>query len=140
MEKMKEKAKEVTGLKKKISTKGKKVALKCNSQDKETALFHVFQKILFSKIKMALGLEECVAFLSGAAPIMAETLNYFMSIDINILELYGMSESTGYHTGNTYDKKKFMTVGHLGEASKKSKLMKVVNLHILEVNFFISKF
>merc|ERR1712242_302960 len=132
MEKMLEKAKEVTGLKKKISTKGKKVALKCNSQDKETALFHVFQKILFSKIKMALGLEECVAFLSGAAPIMAETLNYFMSIDINILELYGMSESTGYHTGNTYDKKKFMTVGHLGEASKKSKLMKANNDDITE--------
>ena len=126
MEKMKEKAKEVTGLKKKISTKGKKVALKCNLEDKETGMFGVFQKILFSKIKMALGLDECGCFVSGAAPIMAETHQYFLSIDIKILELYGMSESTGYHTGNTADKKRWMTVGHLGDSSKKSKLMKVM--------------
>ena len=73
---MKEKAKEVTGLKKKISTKGKKVALKCNLEDKESGMFNVFQKILFSKIKMALGLDQCIVFFSGAAPIMAETHNY----------------------------------------------------------------
>ena len=125
MEKMKEKAKDVKGLKKKISTKGKKVGLKCNTEDKETTLYRIFQKILFSKIKMALGLDQCDLFLSGAAPITAETMNYFMSLDIKINELYGMSESTGYHTGNTPDKMKLFTVGHLGCPSKRSKLDRV---------------
>ena len=127
MEKMKEKAKDVKGLKKKISTKGKKVGLKCNTEDKETTLYRIFQKILFSKIKMALGLDQCDLFLSGAAPITAETMNYFMSLDIKINELYGMSESTGYHTGNTPDKMKLFTVGHLGCPSKRSKLDRVGN-------------
>jgi len=127
MEKMKEKAKDVKGLKKKISTKGKKVGLKCNTEDKETTLYRIFQKILFSKIKMALGLDQCDLFLSGAAPITAETMNYFMSLDIKINELYGMSESTGYHTGNTPDKMKLFTVGHLGCPSKRSKLDRANN-------------
>merc|ERR1719242_2580748 len=50
-EKMKEKAKEVTGLKKKISTKAKKVGLKCNLEEKETFGFKMAQKVVFSKVK-----------------------------------------------------------------------------------------
>ena len=140
MEKMKEKAKDVKGLKKKISTKGKKVGLKCNTEDKETTLYRIFQKILFSKIKMALGLDQCDLFLSGAAPITAETMNYFMSLDIKINELYGMSESTGYHTGNTPDKMKLFTVGHLGCPSKRSKLDRVGKKYLYHTGNFTKKY
>ena len=125
MEKMKEKGRDVKGLKKKISTKAKEVGLKCNIKEKETASYHLFQKIVYSKIKEALGLDQAKYFFSGAAPISKDTMNYFMSLDIKIMELYGMSESTGYHTGNTPDMKKMFTVGHLGDPSKKSKLDKV---------------
>jgi len=124
MEKMKEKGRDVKGLKKKISTKAKEVGLKCNTKEKETASYHLFQKIVYSKIKEALGLDQAKYFFSGAAPISKDTMNYFMSLDIKIMELYGMSESTGYHTGNTPDMKKMFTVGHLGDPSKKSKLDK----------------
>ena len=46
----------------------------------------------------ALGLQECRVFLNGAAPITLDTLNYFGSLTINIVEVYSMSENTGPQT------------------------------------------
>ena len=51
--------------------------------------------LVFKKAKVALGLDRCHYFLSGAAPIMKETLDFFYSISIILHEVYGMSESTG---------------------------------------------
>jgi long-chain-fatty-acid--CoA ligase ACSBG len=36
--------------------------------------------------------------MTAAAPIMRDTLDFFMSLDMPILELYGMSETSGPHT------------------------------------------
>jgi len=55
-------------------------------------------KLVFSKVKAALGLDRCRIAISGAAPIMKETLDFFMYFDIQIMEIYGMSESSGPHT------------------------------------------
>ena len=52
-------------------------------------------------------------------------MNYFLSLDIKLTELYGMSESTGYHTGNLPEKIKFGSVGVNTDISVKSKLVKV---------------
>ena len=94
-------------------------------EDNETFGFRVCQKVVFSKIKQRLGLDQTELFISGAAPITRETMSYFLSLDIKIREVYGMSESTAYHTGNTPDNTKLFTVGHLGDPSKRSKLEKV---------------
>lgn len=51
--------------------------------------------IVFKKVRAALGLDRCKLLISGAAPIMRETLEFYMSLDIPIMEGYGMSESTG---------------------------------------------
>ena len=91
MEKMKEKAREIKGLKKKISTKAKQVGLKANLTEKETKMFKVFQKIYYSKVKEVLGLDQCQAFFSGAAPLTKETAQYFLSLDIKIMELTGVN-------------------------------------------------
>ena len=48
-----------------------------------------------------------------------------MSLDIKLTELYGMSESTGYHTGNLPGKIKFGSVGVNTDITVKSKLVKV---------------
>lgn len=51
--------------------------------------------LVFKNIKKALGFDRCETLLTGAAPIMRETMEYFMSIDLPLIELYGMSECTG---------------------------------------------
>lgn len=54
--------------------------------------------LVFSKVRKALGLERCKFCMSAAAPIMRETLDFFMSLNLPILQIYGMSETTGPHT------------------------------------------
>lgn len=51
-----------------------------------------------NKIKTQLGLDQCKYFATGAAPISKNVLEYFSSIDICILEIYGMSETCGVIT------------------------------------------
>ncbi|KAF0684565.1 Aste57867_23483 [Aphanomyces stellatus] len=51
--------------------------------------------VVLSKIKEALGLDQCRFNVVAAAPIGLDILNYFSSLDLQIYELYGQSESTG---------------------------------------------
>eukprot|EP00019_Armaparvus_languidus_P008267 CAMPEP_0168591482 /NCGR_PEP_ID=MMETSP0420-20121227/7163_1 /TAXON_ID=498008 /ORGANISM="Pessonella sp." /LENGTH=712 /DNA_ID=CAMNT_0008627287 /DNA_START=55 /DNA_END=2193 /DNA_ORIENTATION=+ len=55
-------------------------------------------KLVLSKVRMALGLDRCKICYTGAAPISPDVLNYFGSLHIPVLELYGMSECTGPQT------------------------------------------
>merc|ERR1719401_787971 len=52
-------------------------------------------------IKAALGLDQCKFAITGAAPIRRDTLEYFAQLGINIMEVYGMSETTGLVTLST---------------------------------------
>ncbi|GMH77067.1 hypothetical protein TrVE_jg6822 [Triparma verrucosa] len=72
--------------------------------------FFIAKKIL-GKIRAALGLQRCIACYTGAAPIERKVLDYFASIDIPILELFGQSECTGPHTVNTPTAWKIGTCG-----------------------------
>ena len=54
--------------------------------------------LVFKKVRAALGFSKCRVTLVGAAPIHRQTLEYFMGVDIPVLELYGMSECTGPQT------------------------------------------
>ena len=60
--------------------------------------YFVAKKVILSKIHNAIGLDECKAAFTAAAPIAVETLNYFSSIDIPVYEVFGQSECTGPHT------------------------------------------
>lgn len=124
MEKMLEKAKDVKGLKKTVSTKAKEVGLEYHTKGTSATGFKIFSKIYYSKVKALLGLDECNVFMSGAAPIDRKTQNYFLSLDIRILELYGMSETTGAHTFNTNSSNRAGTVGRPLDACYKSKLVR----------------
>lgn len=53
--------------------------------------------LVFKKVRKLLGLERCRVCLSGAAPLMKETLEFFFSLNIPLMEVYGMSESSGKH-------------------------------------------
>ena len=51
--------------------------------------------VFFKKVRQALGLDRCHFPMAGGAPMAQETLTYFMSINIPVHEIYGMSETTG---------------------------------------------
>merc|ERR1712142_1117338 len=55
-------------------------------------------QLVFKKVRNGLGLDRCKICISAAAPIMRDTLEFFMSLNLTVTEIYGMSESTGPHT------------------------------------------
>ena len=63
--------------------------------------YSVADKIVLCTVKEALGLQDCKFGLTGAAPISAETLEYFGSLGIQLNEVYGMSECAGATTFST---------------------------------------
>lgn len=56
------------------------------------------EALILKMIKQQLGLGEAIFCVSAAAPITMDTLQYFGSLSVPILEMYGMSESTGATT------------------------------------------
>ena len=61
-------------------------------------MYSVAHTLILSKVKSALGLDQCKSFVSGAAPLKQTTINYFASLDMPIFNVYGMSETTGATT------------------------------------------
>ena len=68
-------------------------------------------RLVFSKVKEALGFTEAKYGVTGAAPVAPEILEFFASLDITILEVYGQSEGTGPTTINRPGGTKFGSVG-----------------------------
>lgn len=68
-------------------------------------------KLIFSKLKPAIGLGNARICVSGAAPIAQEVLEFFAALDIIVLEVYGQSEGSGPTTFNYPGKFKFGSVG-----------------------------
>ncbi|XP_063869884.1 long-chain-fatty-acid--CoA ligase ACSBG2-like isoform X4 [Scylla paramamosain] len=102
-EKMMEVGRKTTGVKKSIATWAKSVGLEANFRKQRQDFskpfgYSIANAVVFKKIKGVLGLDRCELFLSGAAPIAPDIVQYFHSLDIPLTEIYGMSESTGPHT------------------------------------------
>ena len=60
----------------------------------------VAKQLVFKKYRKALGFQQCKIFGVGAAPTRKEVHEFFMSINILLMEMYGMSECSGCHTLN----------------------------------------
>jgi long-chain-fatty-acid--CoA ligase ACSBG len=69
-----------------------------NGIHSKLGLYSLFNKLVYSKVKTVLGLDRCRLFGSGAAPISENVLSYFWSLDIPVVEGFGMSETTGIST------------------------------------------
>jgi long-chain acyl-CoA synthetase len=69
------------------------------------------KRLVFSKLHAALGLDQTRLFVSGAAPITREVLEFFASIDVVIQEVYGQSEDSGPTSFNLTGAVRFGTVG-----------------------------
>jgi long-chain acyl-CoA synthetase len=73
---------------------------------------YFFAKKLFDKIKTnRLGFGKARFFVSGAAPLAKDVLDFFATLDMPILEVYGQSEDTGPTTFNRPGRTRFGTVG-----------------------------
>jgi len=51
--------------------------------------------LVFSKVRARLGFDDIRMLVVSAAPIAKETLDFFQSLGLPIMEVYGMSECTG---------------------------------------------
>ena len=110
---------QATGAKAKIAEWGQGVALKYHTAMNagETpsgalqAQYRIADKLLLSKIHGAIGLDRCRILVSGAAPIPAATLEFFASVGLPVLELYGQSEDSGPTSTNLPGANRFGTVG-----------------------------
>lgn len=71
----------------------------------------VASSLIFKRIKQALGFSKAKFLASAAAPLSADVKKYFASIDIPLMEVFGMSEASGGHTLSTLEAFGFDTIG-----------------------------
>ncbi|MFT5431351.1 MAG: long-chain acyl-CoA synthetase [Myxococcota bacterium] len=108
-----------TGLKAKIGGWARKVGTEANGVLNDGGQlggllqfkYNIANKLVFSKIKPALGLGRVRVCVSGAAPISSEIIEFFAGFDIVIREVYGQSEGSGPTTFNIPGKTRYGTVG-----------------------------
>ena len=89
-------------------------ALKMRGKEPGTVLglqYKLAQKLVFGKLKTAIGMSRARVCVSGAAPIAKEVLEFFVGLDIRVSEVYGQSEDTGPTTFNMPNNMKLGTVG-----------------------------
>ena len=58
------------------------------------------RRLVFSRIRKRLGLDECQHLVSSAAPISGQTSRFFQGLDMPLNEIYGLSECTGPATAS----------------------------------------
>jgi long-subunit acyl-CoA synthetase (AMP-forming) len=86
-------------LRKKLVTWAKAQGLKgCRAEQAGQPVsfgYKLADKIIFSKVRAKLGLDEARICITSAAPISLSTLEFFHSLGVKIFEAFGMSELTG---------------------------------------------
>jgi long-chain acyl-CoA synthetase len=69
------------------------------------------ERLVLSRVRVALGFDRARVLVSGAAPIAPDVLRFFLALGLEICEVYGLSESTGATTFNRPGHARFGTVG-----------------------------
>lgn len=105
-----------SGLKKMIASWAKNVTLAhhmstIEGQPSSRWQYKLVKSMLMTKIKMALGLDRCMTLCSAAAPMSPDLKKYFMSLDLPVMEAFGMSETGGAQTITSPDTYNFNTIG-----------------------------
>jgi len=123
-EKMASLGRSTTGIKKSLSTWAKNTgtaksqAAQFGAKGGKPWGYGCANSIVLSKIKDALGLDQCKCCYTAAAPISLEVLNYFASLDIPVYEVFGQSECTGPHTISDQKQWKIGTCGRPMEGTE----------------------
>jgi long-chain acyl-CoA synthetase len=69
------------------------------------------EKLVYSKVKAAIGLDAARVLFSGAAPIAPDVLEFLAGLDVIVYELYGQSETCGPTTTNLPGANRLGSVG-----------------------------
>ncbi|HUG84579.1 MAG TPA: AMP-dependent synthetase/ligase [Euzebya sp.] len=71
----------------------------------------LFEKLVYGKVREALGLDQTLIALTGAAPMPDDLLMFFSGLGIEILNVYGMTETTAVTNANRPGRVRLGTVG-----------------------------
>jgi long-subunit acyl-CoA synthetase (AMP-forming) len=91
-----------SGMKKRIVAWARRIGLDAgyaHQRGRRRPFLHsLADRLVYSKVRKALGLDRARTLVTGAAPISRHTLDFFLSLGLPILEVYGMSECTAITT------------------------------------------
>ncbi len=73
--------------------------------------FDLADSLVLSKLRARLGFDNAEILLSGSAPLNVEVHSFFMAMNLNLLEAYGLTETCPGLTSNRPNKFKIGTVG-----------------------------
>jgi long-chain acyl-CoA synthetase len=71
----------------------------------------LLERLVLAKVRHAIGLDRCIFASSAASPLAVDVAEYFAALGLPLVEVYGMTETTGVATGNRPGKVKIGTVG-----------------------------
>jgi long-chain acyl-CoA synthetase len=69
------------------------------------------EKVIFTKLRHKLGLDQCQIPISGAAPLAPELMFFFAALGLEIIEAYGMTETTAVISASRPGRVRFEAVG-----------------------------
>jgi long-chain acyl-CoA synthetase len=78
---------------------------------RERMIFGVCYGLLFRALQNFIGLRRAKVALTGAAPIPPAIVRFFRTMGVPLLEVYGLTESTGMITGHHPDRVRIGSVG-----------------------------
>jgi long-chain acyl-CoA synthetase len=82
-----------------------------HTPDDLAAEFAVAEETVLAPIRQLLGLDQLEIAMSGAAPFPPEVGDFFAGLGLRVLDIYGMSETSGAFTMNTLNEFRLGTVG-----------------------------
>jgi long-chain acyl-CoA synthetase len=71
----------------------------------------LLERLVLANVRKAIGLDRCTLCASAAAPLPVDVAVFFTALGLPIVEVYGMTETTGVATANRPWKIKIGTVG-----------------------------
>ncbi|XP_026731627.1 long-chain-fatty-acid--CoA ligase ACSBG2-like isoform X2 [Trichoplusia ni] len=84
-----------------------------NGVDGSAFGYNMAKRLVFKKVHDSLGLDQCTTFVTAAAPLSPDIKKFFLSLDIPIVDAFGMSEASGAHTLSIYPKFSLDSAGAL---------------------------
>jgi long-chain acyl-CoA synthetase len=71
----------------------------------------LLERLVLAKVRHAIGLDRCSFASSAASPLAVDVAEFFAALGLPLVEVYGMTETTGVATGNRPGRVKIGTVG-----------------------------